>query len=418
MLKSFFNDAKFYFLVRGLLSIAFLLSIKIYTYFLDTTHYGVYSVVFFMITIFSVCTTSWLSASIVRMYPEWTTQKINFTPTVLTLLISTLSLFAPILFTILYVSKYTGFLPIDLDTIIYSLAYFIVLSIFNFLIARFSAMREVKTLTIYSVFQFFFGVALATILLKMTDLGFNSILLGQTISYSLFCIYILYKQNLLPVKWTIDKEIFHEILQYGIPVLFLNIAANLLISSDQLVLKYFNFNEQLGAYAANYTLTDKSITVMTGIFSTAYAPIMFGIFETEDSSKAYGFFYKLISIYFVVAIPLVVFIYYWYDEIFGLLINGNYRMIEIVPFILLGSLFLNVSNIFSDILTLNKKTKLMAFCYVLPLIMSIGLNFYFIPLHGAKAASIVTAISYFSLMISTVSCALYYIQKSRRIEIH
>jgi O-antigen/teichoic acid export membrane protein len=410
MLKSFFSDLKFYFFIKAFMSLFFLLSLKIYTNTLSITEYGSYAILIFVINLCAVFFSSWLSASAIRFYPEHKNDTRLLYNTIIT--VSTISLlgalpFLAILF--FYIKK----IVIETNILIISLAilqiliqsFFLVLSGFN------SAERNLKRLTIYSFSQALIALVLSLLFLKIYNGGIAGILIGSILSYSILSAIMFENQLLKSFKPTFDKVLFKQIIQYGVPLFFFNLLASILISSDQIILKYYNFNEQVGAYAANYTLIDKSLTVVTSLITVTYTPILFSEWEKNGKKVAYSFFNKILSIYIPVSLLIIVVFFIAYNLISGMILPEKYKLPSIVPYILLGSFLLNTSNIFSEIFTLNKKTLLLTCCYLLPATISIIGNIIYIPKYGIQGAAYMTSISYFILMISVIGFAIYLIRK-------
>jgi O-antigen/teichoic acid export membrane protein len=416
MLKTFFSDLKFYFFIKASASLFFLLSLKLYTNALNTNEYGVYSILLFIINLCVVFSSSWLSASAIRLFPEYKNNQIDLYNTVITTLGITLLVTVPFIVLLFFIiDKYICHLTfriafLAIIQIVLNASFLVFLSIF-------SAQRQLSKLTIYSFIQVLSAFCLSLFFLKIFHWKIEGIMLGSIISYAILASILFKNQYLASYQFYFNKSIYSQIISYGSPLLIFNILAILLISSDQLVLKYYGYGSELGAYAANYTLIDKSLTVITSLITVTYTPILFNLWENEGKAATYRFFKKIISIYFPMALFLISFFGLSYSFISRFILTEEYSFNAIVPYILLGSFFLNTCNIFSEILTLNKKTMLLTCCYILPVLINITGNFIFVPHYGVKIAAYMTSLSYFVLMLSVGGYAIFLIKKSTSVSI-
>lgn len=402
MIKNFLGDAKIYIVVRGFVALSWLLTLKVYTHFLSPTEYGLYSVLFFLTTIFSTFSISWISASYIRYFPDWGNDD-NVIESIYVISIITITISSIFLFCCLFLCMSKGMLEVRLSLIIICCLHYIFLSSFTLMIGKLSAERKLKKLSFFTIGQFIFGLFFTLMFLYLTKLGIYGIFIGLLLSNLFFLVLLIYSENLPRFKiYNFNKNILKVIINYGSPIFLINILSNLLTSADLLLLKYYNLDIDAGIYSANYSLADKSINVLINTFTVAYLPTLFGIWSTKGSKEAYVFYRKVIYLYICISIPMLIVLLKYNSYLFSFLLPEKYDTNNIIIFIMLGSYFWSIGQIFSDILTLNKKTLKLAFCYLLPAILNILANFLFIPKFGMKACAIISMISYIILTLTII----------------
>lgn len=407
MLKSFFGDAKLYFISKILQGISFLICLKLYTYFLNPIEFGQYSTVLVTTTIFLLFTTTWINAAMIRL-SHGIEEPLGFTQTGFTLNIYVLIGGGGILTMIL--SFFSIFSSLNWSTIIIVVVYYFSLGIFNFLLVTYSIVRNVSKYSYYLILQTVLSIFFAWILLEYKK-DYSNVFFAHVIS--LFIVFtIIFKEiKCFFKKLSIKKEYFNKILKYGLPVIFIQLFVSLTMFSDQLILKYFGFHEQVGIYAANYTLVDKSINIISSVFITSFQPILFGLWEKETPQKAYAFFKKILSIYILIATTICLGIFFTYDIIVKYILTPSFNIGNLFIYIMLGSVLLSLSNFFSEILNANQKTGLIAFIYGIAFAVSFITNMYYVPSMGMRATTHVNILSYSVLFIGMVIASSYYIRR-------
>jgi O-antigen/teichoic acid export membrane protein len=403
MIKAFIGDAKFYFFSKIFQGCSFLLTLKIYTYFLNPKEFGEYSVLSISATMFSLFTTTWITASTIRLFPIFESKE-SFFKTHLSLLLLTLGLCViPIIIFVLNFRKIISDINFEYYFLVY--VFYLALCFFNFLTGFYSAARESKTFAFFVFLQSFLGLVLSFILLFFFGKNIKNIFYAQIISYLIPIIFIVYnKYQDFGLNW--DKDIVKQTLSYGLPAIFISLFGNLVMSSDQLLLKYYKYHEQVGIYAANYSFIDKSINIVSNIFITSFRPILYKLWEEKKYIEVKVFFKKVISIYICIALFISVTIYSIYEIVIGYLLNSNYSLGKSFIYILIGSVLLSIGNFFSEIISLQKKTWIIAFVYIIAFGVSISLNVIYIPLYGVKAAVYINIPTYLTFAVIMILIAL------------
>jgi O-antigen/teichoic acid export membrane protein len=410
-LKFFLNDSKFYLFSKVFQGLLFIFNLKVFTFFLQPIDYGQFSSLHVTLTIFVLFSTAWIGASIIRLSPKEKSNPLFFSSLmillIITLLITTIFLFIFFnLFSTIFKDKNIYFY---LNIIFYYYS----ACIYNYLLNFYRADREPEKYAIIVLFQSVSSLVFPILSLLVFKDSIMSIFISLSLSNILPILWILKNksEHLKSLKW--DKKYISEILSYGLPAIFIQLFVSLTMFSDQLILKYFNFHEQVGIYAANYTLIDKSINIISSVFITSLQPILFEIWENETPQKAYVFFKKILGIYLLIAISICFSMYFLYNFIVKYILSPSYNIGNLFIYIMIGSLLLSLSNFFSEILNVNKKTGLIAIIYGITFTISFITNIFFVPSMGMKGTALVNILSYSMLFIGMGISSKYYLQKSK-----
>jgi O-antigen/teichoic acid export membrane protein len=206
---------------------------------------------------------------------------------------------------------------------------------------------------------------------------------------------------MLPVyfkyKPVFDYKLYRQLLRYAMPVMLAGIAFTINEVFDKIILTRLAGEAEAGIYGACYKLG-----VFMTLFATAYRmgvePFFFREAKKENKEKQYAevtyFFVALAS---VIYLGVMVFLQpiakiFLRDEIYreGLII---------VPFVLLGALFLGVYHNLSVWYKITDKTYVGAVISGLGALITLGLNSYLIPQIGYIAAAIATLAAYGAMML-------------------
>lgn len=409
MLKKFIGEAKFYFLIKAFLSFSWLISIKIYAHFLSPSEYGFYSILQVIVNLFALFAISWLSTSVIRFIPTWSNDEHILEGVIFKLVYITLSMiFFVFLFVEILLLIFNIIPELNGVTIILNALYFITHALILFIYAKLSGERKLLLLSKYSIFQFTLSLLLGFFFLSFTSLKVDGIILSWVLTNVFLLVLIYYKHNFIQIKLIDDADIKKQIFDYGLPVMLINVLSTLLVSCDQFIIKYYGLNEQLGIYAANYSISDKSINAVTSIFTSTYVPIFFTIEAQKGEIMAYAFHKKIIVLFLVIIVPILIISIFVYPNFSNYYFPKAYYFPELSKIIMCGTFFWGISLVFSDLLTLKNRTLALGLCYVVPVVFNIISNFVFIPIYGIVASAYNSLVSYIILCVFVVTTSMYY----------
>ncbi|AZA87003.1 polysaccharide biosynthesis protein [Chryseobacterium shandongense] len=198
-----------------------------------------------------------------------------------------------------------------------------------------------------------------------------------------------------------DFKLWKRIMNYSWPVMIAGLAGIVNQTLDRQFLKYLLPKEeakhQIGVYGAVYKIAT-FITVFRQAYQLGIEPYFFSSFKDKNNHKTYAVLMDI----FVICNCLIY---------IGLMVNLQwiserylknplyYEGIEIIPFVMLGALFLGIYLNLSIWYKLSDKTRVGLYISLIGAAITIFINFTFIPKYGYWASAFAALITYFSMMI-------------------
>ena len=198
-----------------------------------------------------------------------------------------------------------------------------------------------------------------------------------------------------------------ESLIFSIPLMPMILAAWILNLSDRIFIENFNGLKDVGIYSIAYKMAE-ILLIFTAAFSKAYDPLFFKIANQEDQIEAQNKLSLYNKTFAIILIVCALGITLFTREFFLLFDKQYFSAIYLVPIIMIGVLFSNVSSIFNLSIYQAKKTKLIMFLTLGSALLNIILNWLIVPIYGAQGAAFTTAISFIFFFI----LKYYYSKKS------
>ena len=213
----------------------------------------------------------------------------------------------------------------------------------------------------------------------------------------------------LKSSYVFDKDLWKRMLNYAWPVLVAGIAFTINEVFDKILLEKLLPEEialsEMGKYAACYKL-GMFMTLFGTAFRMGIEPFFFSHAGTENPQRAYA---QITNYFVIIGSVILLLVVVFSDVLKSLFINEAYwAAMSIVPIILLASFFLGIYHNLSVWYKVTDKTRFGAFISVIGAIITIGINFIFIPRIGYMASAIATLMAYGSMMVLS-----YYFGKSR-----
>ncbi len=220
---------------------------------------------------------------------------------------------------------------------------------------------------------------------------------------------VLMFQLYLKSSYRFDAMLWKQMMGYAWPVLIAGIAFTINEVFDRIMLENLlpaNIAEsEVGKYSACYKL-GVFMTLFATAFRMGIEPFFFSHAGTENPQKAYA----QITNYFVVLGSIILLaVVVFADQLKVLLVRNEayWEAMEIVPLIVLASFFLGIYHNLSVWYKVTDKTRYGAFISMTGAIITIGINFFFIPFMGYVASAIATVLAYGTMMVLS-----YYLGRS------
>ena len=232
------------------------------------------------------------------------------------------------------------------------------------------------------------------------NIGIGYIFISNLIA-SLFTLLLL-SPEILRIRYIFDTPLWKKMMIYALPLLIGGLAGMVNETLDRILL--FNMlpektaTVQTGIYGACYKVSI-IMTIFIQTFRYAAEPFFFNHSKEKDSKKTYSVIMK----YFVIICSLIFLAtmmnIHWIIYFAG---KEEYRTgVAVVPILLLANMFLGIFYNQSIWYKLTGQTKYGAYLTIFGAIITIALNFYWIPRIGYMGCAWATLICYASMMIAS-----------------
>lgn len=214
--------------------------------------------------------------------------------------------------------------------------------------------------------------------------------------------------NFKNIQFKFNKELVREMLKYSFPLVIAGFAGMINETIDRAMMKPLLIStgqtkeyalSQVGIYSACYKLA-MIVTIFLQAYRYAAEPFFFS--QAKDGgnkNKVYG---KVMN-YFIAAICLVFLMVSLNIDIFKLFIRNDayYVGLGVVPILLLANVFFGIYLNQSIWYKLSNQNKYGAYIAIGGAILTLGINYFFIPIYGYWASAWATFIVYGLQMIAS-----------------
>jgi O-antigen/teichoic acid export membrane protein len=197
-----------------------------------------------------------------------------------------------------------------------------------------------------------------------------------------------------------DAIVWKQMLRYGAPLIIVGFSGMINETLDRVLIKYLYpdaslANEMNGIYAANYKLSIL-MTLFIQAFKFAAEPFFFSHAKTTDKRTLYA----TVMDYFVIICLALFLVVTLFIDIFKQYIDVKFHEgLQVVPILLLANMFLGVYYNLSIWYKLSDNNKIGAKIAMMGAVITLVLNFIWIPIYGYNGAAWTTFICYFSMMV-------------------
>lgn len=223
---------------------------------------------------------------------------------------------------------------------------------------------------------------------------FISNLLGSAV------VFLYFIPNLVRhIRWP-QAALVKTLLPYALPLVVIGLAGMINETFDRLILNYLISDvhvakTQIGIYGACYKLSI-IITLFIQAFRMAAEPFFFQHSDQKDAPKLYA----RVMYYFVAFCLVILFGTLFFMDTLQYFIGVRYRVgLPVVPILLVANLCLGIYYNLSIWYKLTNKTLAGSYITLLGAVITLLINFAFIPQYGFVASAWATLICYASMMV-------------------
>lgn len=234
-------------------------------------------------------------------------------------------------------------------------------------------------------------------------IGVGYAFLAQLIA-NLICIIFMYKSFI--ISYVFDFNIWKQLINYSWPLLILGLAGMTNETFDRIIIKKLLpvdvGQTELGIYGACYKISIL-MTIFIQAFKYAAEPFFFNTSNDKNSKQLNAVVMK----YFVIFCLFLFLVTMMNIDIVIKMISEQYRVgVGVAPILLMANLCLGVFLNLSIWYKLTNQTKFGAVITIIGAIITLVINFIFVPKYSYMASAWATLISYASMMVLS-----YYLGK-------
>ena len=383
-------------------------------YFKDASEYGVFSTVFAYLIFFNVVLSYGMETTFFRFFNKEENKETVVSTAQISLLFSTLLFFVVSWFSTDTISRFFGF---EVSFIQFTIG---ILTLDALVVLPFSRLRaqgkttkyaglKIANVTLNLILNIFFLVFLPKIAAANPSGFFASIYIeNYQVAYvfiSLLIASALTFLALLPsyfsFKWKFDAVLYKKMLRYSWPILIAGLAFAINEQFDKILLEALlpaeTSKEVTGIYSACYKLG-----LFMVLFRTAYSLGVEPFFFSHAKEKNAPQTYATITKYFVIVGSLMLLVIVVFADVLKVLLIPKeefWGAMDIVPLIILANFFLGIYTNLSVWYKLIDKTYIGAIISVVGAIITLLINFVFIPKYSFYASAAATLLAYGSMMV-------------------
>ncbi|MBT8290355.1 MAG: oligosaccharide flippase family protein [Muriicola sp.] len=387
--------------------------VPLYTQVMPTGSYGEVTLIFAWFAIFNVVLAYGMETAFFRFYNS-EKNKTGVISTSLVSLMGTTALFT--VFALIFQDRLALLLNIDGQFIKYVI---FILALDALAIIPFALLRAKQNPQRYAVIKIlnvainlslnvFFLLILPglakgnteglTGMLYIPDFEISYIFISNLIA-SGFTLLLISPSYKLP-SYKFDRVLWSKMIRYGLPVMIAGIAFTINEVFDRIMLSELLPSDiaksEIGKYSACY-----KIALFMTLFATAFRlgiePFFFSHSRSENPQRAYA----QITNYFVVLGSVILLAVVVYSDLLKVLIvrNSDYwEAMPVVPIIVLASFCLGIYHNLSVWYKVTDRTRFGAYISIAGAIITIAINYLFIPSIGYYASAYATLAAYASMM--------------------
>tara|TARA_R110002020_G_scaffold122487_7_gene278001 strand:- start:12145 stop:13608 length:1464 start_codon:yes stop_codon:yes gene_type:complete len=271
------------------------------------------------------------------------------------------------------------------------------------------ALVKILNVAIYLGLNVFFLVVLPSMVkhdpdsaftaIYRTDFEISYIFISNLIASAITLLFMLRLYFRRP--YVFDVRLWKNMMGYAMPVLIAGIAFTVNEVFDRIMLSWMlpenTADSEIGKYSACYKLT-LFMTLFATAFRMGIEPFFFSHSKTENPQRTYA----QITNYFVILGSVILLTVVVFSDVLKhiLIPNSDYwEAMYIVPLVVLGSFCLGIYHNLSVWYKITDRTEVGAYISIIGAILTIMINYTFIPYFGYTASAVATLVAYGSMML-------------------
>lgn len=365
------------------------LLVPIYTRVLTTTEYGFYDLVYTTIQLFVLILTLNISEAVMRfLMKDGVSKKSVFSIAVLDIFIGSIAFALLLLVNNLFslsdlISQYS----------IYIFVIFVFYTLNNFLIQFSKGIDKIGVTAISGVISTAVMLAMNVILLVVFDWGLLGFFIANVCGYVIPCIYIVSRLRLWELfEIKIDKKLQWEMVYYALPLVLNILSWWVNNTSDRYIVTAIVGIQASAIISVAYKIP-QILSTISAIFIQSWQISAIKIQEDKsDTTFVSNMLLYYNALLLIIASGIILFVKPISNILFGI---SFYSAWELVPFLIISSLFNAISGCIGAIMGAKMDTHNIAKSALVGMIANIILNIVLTFLMGPQGITISTLIASF-----------------------
>jgi len=197
------------------------------------------------------------------------------------------------------------------------------------------------------------------------------------------------------------------IVSYSFPLIPYFLSGIILAQFDRIMIYNIIDAKSTGLYSLGYNI-GMSLLIIIGAMQKARAPFIYQYLDNKKYDSLDSLMVKTFSIVLICAFGLILFA----KEIIIVLADKKFHEgLSVIPFVVTGYIFYEMSSIVGMFIRYTKKTIFQSITVLFAGALNIILNKIFIPKYGYIAGAYTTTISYFVMFLLTFIVVKYFLKK-------
>lgn len=262
--------------------------------------------------------------------------------------------------------------------------------------------KAIDKVTVYSADSILTALVIASldiVFLSVCRFGITGYFMAEVIGNAFSCIFLFFSgrvYELINFKKHIDISLLKQMLHYSVPLMFNAISWWVTSFSDRFILSVFFSKNEVGIYSVAAKIP-AIVTVLLSVFTQAWIMSAVRNFEKDKEVRFFENVYRFYTLFLLImAGAVIIFV----KPIMRIYVGADFfEAWYYVPVLLMGTVFLGISNYYGAIYAAAKANILEIKSTIICAASNFILNLFLIPSFGIMGAVAATLFSYIVIVI-------------------
>ncbi len=370
-----------------------IISISVYTRYLSTEEYALYSLVMTVVWLASALLVDWLRMSLVRFWnmKKYTKQVLigSISSIVNLIMLVSLAIFS---ITLYIVNQYY---TIPNEIMIAGFVLFFMQSLFNLNMKIKNSLLKAKEYAMINSFRAIISISIG-IVLVILGFGPISIILALLLAYTVLILFTSKDIWKYYTAMSLDRKLMRSLFIYGLPVAMATTLQVFSNTVDRFLIVQLESLSAAGIYSVAGNLIGSSLSMLLSSLSVAAYPIVLKALEEGNKALLEEKLKQYASVFMGFALAAVAGLIMVSPNLLYLLVGKEFLQgsLEVFPWLAIAELFFATQAFyFAMAFQIKKNTVQLMWIMLVITIVNVVLNIILIPIYGILGAAIATMLS-------------------------